>query len=96
MENNFLMYKGKPLVRCKDALYYGDMSDKYVAYLQIESKKMEGEHEVADRVIVQLLCTDENVSPKDRIVSKGEKNGLYEAIHLADIWLSRHLKKEEQ
>ena len=93
-DNNFLMYKGKPLVRCGDTIYYGDMADKYVACLQIESKKKQGELEVADRIIIQILCTDENISLRERIVNKGEKNGLYEALHLADIWLTRHLKKE--
>lgn len=93
-ENGFLMYKGKPLVRCGDTIYYGDMCDKYVACLQIESKKMQGNMEVADRVIIQILCTDENISLRERIANKGEKHGLYEAIHLADIWLTRYLKKE--
>ena len=94
MENNFLTYKGRPLVRSGDTLYYGSMSDKYVAFIQIQSKKMQGDQEVADRVIVQLLATDETLSLKDRIANKGERKGLYEAIELADIWLNRYLKEE--
>ena len=27
MANNFYTYKGYPLVRCKDTIYYGYMSD---------------------------------------------------------------------
>ena len=34
-EPQFLMYKDKPLVRCKNTIYYGDMNDPYVIMLQI-------------------------------------------------------------
>ncbi len=95
MEQNFLTYKGRPLVRSGDTLYYGSMSDKYVALIQIESKKIQDGEENADRVIVQLLATDEKLSLKDRIANKGERHGLYEAIELADIWLNRYLKEDK-
>ena len=36
-----LTYKGKPLVRKDNELYYGCMTDPYVLYLQIQSKPRE-------------------------------------------------------
>lgn len=92
MAQNFLTYKGRPLVRCGNCIYYGSMSDPYVAMLQIRSSKMQGETEVADDIFVQLLSTDESLSPLERIANKGERRGLAEAIELADIWLTRYLK----
>lgn len=92
MENNFLTYKGRPLVRSGDTIYYGNMSDPYVVLMQIKSKKMQNDVEIADQVILQLLATDETLSLKDRIANKGERHGLSEAMELADIWLSRYLK----
>lgn len=88
-----LTYKGKPLVRCGNTIYYGDMSDQYVAHIQIKSKKKSGDMDIADRVTVQIINTDETLSLKERIVNKTEKTGLYEAIHIADIWLDRYAKK---
>ena len=38
-KTKFPMYKGKPLVRCGDTIYYGSMKDKYVVKLEIKSKK---------------------------------------------------------
>ena len=38
-EASFPTYKGKPLVRCGDVIYYGSMKDKYVVKLEIKSKK---------------------------------------------------------
>ena len=30
----YLLYKGKPLVRCGNVLYYGNMTDKYVIKME--------------------------------------------------------------
>ena len=32
-KSTFFSYKGKPLVRCGDVIYYGDMKDKFVVKL---------------------------------------------------------------
>lgn len=53
-ESPFPTYKGKPLVRCGDVIYYGSMKDKYVVKLEIKSKKKVQDLEVADRVTIQL------------------------------------------
>ena len=42
---------------------------------------------------VQLLATDESLSPKDRVIKKSEKKGLFTALDLGDAWLERQLKK---
>jgi hypothetical protein len=89
----FLTYKGKPLVRCGKTIYYGNMSDPYVIMLQICSTKKVGELDVASRVTVQLLNTDPDVRPRERIVKKSEKQGLYQAMDIASIWLERALSQ---
>ncbi len=87
----FLTYKGKPLVRSGNIIYYGNMSDPFVIMIQIISTKKIGEMEVANRVTVQLLNTDPDVRPRERIVKKSEKQGLYQAMDIATIWLERAL-----
>ena len=89
----FLTYKGKPLVRSGNILYYGNMSDPFVIMIQIISTKKIGELEVANRVTVQLLNTDPDVRPRERIVKKSEKQGLYQAMDIASIWLERALSQ---
>ncbi len=34
-----LTYKGRPLVRCGNDIYYGSMHDPYVVYLQVLTTK---------------------------------------------------------
>ena len=96
-KKEFLTYKGKPLVRQGNTIYYGDMADDYVIMMQILAKKEVGDKdkaEVASKVSVQLLSTDPNASMKERIIKTSEKKGLYAAMDIAEIWLQRALAHE--
>ncbi len=87
-----LIYKNKPLVRSGNTLYYGDVSDKYVVCMQIESAKKVGGLDVADKVIIQLISTDPDVSRRKRIVKSAKKDGLFAAVDIAEAWLRRYCK----
>ena len=90
-KTNELCYKGHPLRRKDNLLYYGSMADKYIIMMQIlESSDYKG-LPVAKRVSVQLQQTGANVRSKDRIVKKTEKNSLWSAMDIASIWLDRAL-----
>ena len=84
-----LTYKGKPLVRKDNELYYGRMTDHYVLYLQILSTKQSGNMQVADKVHLQLLSTDEAKTPEARVARQTTKNGLYNALDIGSIWLQK-------
>ena len=90
-KETFLMYKGKPLVRSGNTLYYGDMSDPYVILMQIASTQPGYDMDMAQKISIQLLATDTNLRPKERIVRKSEKIGLYNALDIGSIWLDRAL-----
>ena len=90
-KTKFPMYKGKPLVRCGDTIYYGSMKDKYVVKLEIKSKKKVQDLDVADKVTIQLMYTDPSIRSRKQIVKSSEKPGLYLALDIADVWLSRAL-----
>ncbi|MPN52372.1 hypothetical protein SDC9_200033 [bioreactor metagenome] len=92
-KQDFLTFRELPLVRCDNTIYYGNMSDPYVVMFQITSTKDFNGLEVADRVIVQLLSTDPDASPRERIIKKTEKKGLYNAIDIGSIWLKRALNQ---
>ena len=90
-KSTFPTYKGKPVVRCGNTIYYGSMKDKYVVKLEIKSKKTVKNLEVADKVTVQLMYTDANILSRKQIVKTSEKSGLYLAMDIADAWLTRAL-----
>ncbi len=90
--SEFLSYKEKPLVRKGNEIYYGDMSEPFVVKLTILSAKKEGENEVPDKVQIQLLKSDIQLSDKDRIVKETTKNTMFDALDFGFVWLERALK----
>ncbi len=86
----FLEYKGKPLVRQGDDIFYGDMSDKYYVYMMIMSDKKspKGDVTVPGTIMVQLLDSKTKKPEKQKIT-----NGLAEAFEFAEAWL-RYNDKE--
>ena len=87
-----LEYKGYPLRRKDNLIYYGSMSDKYIAMLQVMETKKVKDMDVATRVVVQLQLTDPELKSRDRVVKKTEKNSLYAAMDVAYVWLTRSMK----
>jgi arginyl-tRNA synthetase len=91
-----LIYKGHPLRRVDNLLYYGTMSEKYIIMMQIlESKKVQ-DMDVATRVSIQLQMTDPELKSRDRVIKKSEKDSLYAAMDVAAIWLERALAGKEK
>jgi hypothetical protein len=90
-EQNGLMYKGHPLMRKDNMVYYGSMADKYIVIMQILESKDFQDMSLATKVSVQLQLTDQTVRSKDRIIKKSEKDGFYTALDLGCVWLERAL-----
>ena len=94
-EQAVLTYRGKPLIRQGNFLFYGNPEDEYILFMNIlESKKIDGV-ETATKVLVQVQTTDEDVPFAERCVDKkksAEKKSLFDALEVGIIWLERSLK----
>ncbi len=90
-KNAVLKYKGRPLLRKDNVVYYGNMSDSHIVMLQILESKKDGDLELATKVSVQLQLTDPDAKPRERIVKKSEKDGFYTALDVGCVWLNRAL-----
>ena len=90
-EKTILQYKGHPLMRKDNLVYYGSMADKYIVMLQILESSNLQDLNVASRVSVQLQLTDPGVKSRDRVVKKTEKDGFYTALDVGSVWLERAL-----
>ena len=86
-----LTYKGHPLRRVDNLIYYGTMAEKYIIMMQILNTKKEQDMEVATKVSIQLQLTDPELKSRDRVVKKSEKDSLYAAMDIATVWLDRAL-----
>ena len=90
-EKKVLMYKGHPLMRKDNLVYYGSMADSHIVMMQILDTKKVNDTDIATRVSVQLQLTDPTARSRDRIVKKSEKDGFYTALDVGSVWLERAL-----
>ncbi len=88
------LYKGKPIARKNDEIYYGDPADKYIVYLKILSSKDVQGVSVADKIHVSLIATDTSLDIMERMVKQGIKNGMYNALDVGAVWLNTALASE--
>ena len=88
-----LTYKGKPLVRCGREIYYGDLADPFVIFMQVLTTKEEGGAQAADKLHVMLMSTDASRPLPERVVKQSSKSGLYTALEIGSMWLERALRE---
>lgn len=88
-----LTYKGLPLVRSNDEMYYGDPAKEFVVYMKVLSTKQVGTQTVSDKIHVSLVSTDNTLDPMQRMQKQGIKNGLYNALDVGAVWLQSALSK---
>lgn len=87
-KNQYVLYKGLPLVRDGDFICYGNVDEKYILTLNILGKDAK---ENPNMIMVQI-CHSDN---RNKIV-KGKqtfKNDLFDALDIGREWLL-HLLKE--
>ncbi len=85
----FFEYKGKPLVRYGNIIYYGDINDRYVTKIESKSSKKVSDLDVSTQLSIEMIDTDPESANTKKIVKISEKNGLYLALDIANIWLER-------
>ncbi len=88
---NGLIYRGHPLRRVDNLIYYGSMADKYIIMMQVLDSEPLKDINLAKRVSIQLQQTAPNLKSRDRVLRSTEKGSMAEAMEFAAIWLERAL-----
>lgn len=89
-----LTYKGRPLMRKDDTIYYGSMTEKYIIMMKVLESANTKDLPVGTKVRVELQLTDPDISARDKVVKSTEKDGLYNAMDIASIWLERAMTQK--
>ncbi len=89
MAQEFMTYKGKPIVRSKNEIYYGDMAESHVVKFVILATD---ENDEPTKINVQLLKSNTELADKDRIVKESTKSSMFEALDVGFVWLERTIK----
>lgn len=86
-KQKLLMYKGKPLVRKGDLIFYGLPEDKYIIMFTLSDFKEVKDLKVAKHVVIELQQNQEYMNKKNKVIKKAERDGLWSAIDIGAFWL---------
>ena len=86
-----LMYKGKPLLRRGNLLYYGNPEDKYIIMMTVLDSTKIIDLDVSTSVVVQLQTND--IPGKEKVLKKAERDGLFSALDVGEFWLEEALSE---
>ena len=86
-----LVYRGHPLRRVDNLIYYGSMADKYIIMMQVLDTEPLKDISLAKRVSIQLQLTDASLRSRDRVVRSTDKSSLSEAMEFASSGVERAL-----
>lgn len=90
-KKKLLTYKGKPLIRCGDRIFYGELTDKYILVLDILETKDVKDVKAASKVKIQLMDNTGELG-KGQVYRKTERENLYKAIDIGEWWLQDALQ----
>lgn len=85
-KKKILTYKGKPLLRCGDRIYYGNLEDKLILALDIVESRDNRDIKSATKVKIQLMDNTGEFG-KGQVFRKGERENLYKALDIGEWWL---------
>ncbi len=91
-KQEFLLYHGKPLIRNGKILYYGNPEDKYIIMMTVNRTEDMNDLQVATDVTVSLQTNFGN--GKEKVLKKVDREGLYRALDLAEVWLENALEDD--
>lgn len=91
-KKKFLTYNGKPIVRCGNRIYYGNLEDKLILVLDITETKKVNDMDVATSVLVQVMDNTGELG-KGQVFRKATRDNLYKALDIGEWWLKDALKQ---
>lgn len=92
-KKKLLTYKGKPLIRCGDRIFYGELTDKYILVLDILETKDVKDVKSATKVKIQLMDNTGELG-EGKVFRKTERENLFKAIDIGEWWLQDALQME--
>ena len=85
-------YKGKPVYRKGNVIYYGDLSKNLILVLEILETESLGEYQISKKVKFHIRDNSGEVGQGMNYRS-GERENLYDAFDIGSWWLQDALEE---
>lgn len=81
-----LTYKGKPLLKCGNRIYYGNLEDKIILVLDIVESKKNKDINSSTKIKIQLMDNKGELG-KGQVFRSGERENIFKALDIGEWWL---------
>lgn len=90
-KKKMLMYKGKPIYRIGNRIYYGNLDDSLILVMDIVETEQVGEFDVTKKVKFHIQDNTGELG-KGQNYRSGEREDLYKAFDIGSWWLQDALE----
>lgn len=90
-KKKMLMYKGKPIYRIGNRIYYGNLDDSLILVMDIVETEKVGEFDVTKKVKFHIQDNTGELG-KGQNYRSGEREDLYKAFDIGSWWLQDALE----
>lgn len=90
-KKKILTYKGKPLLKCGNRVYYGNLEDKLILALDILESEENKDIKSTKKVKMQIMDNSGELG-NGQVFRKGERENLYKALDIGEWWLKEAIE----
>ncbi len=95
-EREKLIYRGKPLIRDGNVLYFGDFEDNFIARFTILETKNVNDLDMATKITIELLEKNGDDISSAKLTKKAERTSMWAALDIGIYWLEDILEMEKE
>lgn len=95
-ERETLIYRGKPLIREGNVLYFGDFSENFIARFTILESEKVNDLDMAKKITIELLEKNGPDISKAKLTKKAERTSMWAALDIGIYWLEDILEMEKE
>ena len=95
-ERESLIYRGKPLIRDGNVLYFGDFNENFIARFTILDSEKVNDLDMAKKITIELLEKNGSDISSAKLTKKAERTSMWAALDIGVYWLEDILEMEKE
>ncbi len=95
-ERESLIYRGKPLIRDGNVLYYGDFNENFITRFTILESEKVNDLDMATKITIELLEKNGEDISTAKLTKKAERKSMWAALDIGIYWLEDILEMEKE
>ena len=95
-ERESLIYRGKPLIRDGNVLYFGDFNENFITRFTILDSEKVNDLDMARKIPIELLEKHGSDISTAKLTKKAERTSMWAALDIGVYWREDILEMEKE